>query len=273
MLAARTEQVDSGALLRTDGVTRVFGTGSMAVTAVENVTMSIQPGQVVSLVGESGSGKSTLARMLLRLLPPTKGSIWFKGNVVTARRSRANDLAYWRQVQAVFQDPFASFNAFFTVRSTLRRSLGILPASLTAEEQEDRMREALALVGLNPDEMLPKRPFELSGGQRQRVMVARALMVQPQLLIADEPTSAIDASTRASVLNVLLDLQRTLGMSILFITHDIGLAYYTSEQILVMHNGQLVEAGSAEQVVHDPQHSYTQRLLADVPRLHQAARA
>lgn len=267
VLAGRDNGVNEP-ILAAQGLTRVFGSGKGAVVAVDGVDLAIAPGEVVSLVGESGSGKSTVARMLLRLLPPTRGRILFRGQDVTAQRGRAALVQYWRQVQAVFQDPFASFNAFLSIRATLERSLGILPQRLAPAQREERMRRALSLVGLNPDEVLPKRPFELSGGQRQRVMIARALMVEPQVLIADEPTSAIDASTRASILNVLLDLRRQLGMSILFITHDIGLAYYTSDRILVMYRGRLVEEGPADRVVFAPQHEYTRRLLADVPKLH-----
>lgn len=224
---------------------------------------------MASLLGESGSGKSTVARLLLRLLPPTGGEILFRGQNVLSFRRRKELLSYWRQVQAVFQDPFSSFNMFFRVRRVLTQAFNILEQPAAPEDRDRYIHEALEQVGLNPRDVLEKRPFELSGGQRQRIMVARALVVKPRVLIADEPTSMIDASSRASILNLLLELQKDLGMTILFITHDIGLAYYTSDRLLVMHRGRIVEEGPADQVVEHPQHDYTRRLLADVPRLHE----
>jgi len=258
----------SETLIQVQNLSRLFGHGKGAVAAVNDVSFTIRRGQVISLVGESGSGKTTVARMLLRLLEPTSGRILVEGHDVTSKKNRESHLAYWRKVQAVFQDPYASFNAYFSIHTCLERSLGILEKPLSRDEKMATMRHSLEMVGLNPNETLHKKPFELSGGQRQRVMIARALMVKPSFLVADEPTSGIDASTRASVLNTLLDINKKLGMTIMFITHDLGLAYYTSEEILVMSKGKLVEAGLAEQVVMDPQHEYTQRLLADVPRLH-----
>ncbi len=250
-------------------LTKVFGTGRRRITAVDGISFGLGEGEVVSLLGESGSGKSTVARLLLRLLPPTEGEILFRGQNVLALRRRKELLSYWRQVQAIFQDPFASFNMFYRVRRVLSQAFNILEQLPDPEEKDRLIHQALERVGLNPRDVLDKRPFELSGGQRQRIMVARALVVKPRVLIADEPTSMIDASSRASILNLLLQLQKDLGMTILFITHDIGLAYYTSDRLLVMHRGRIVEEGSADQVVERPQHEYTRRLLADVPRLHE----
>jgi len=252
------------ALLEASGLTRNFGSGSHQVAAVKGVSFSLEPGEIVAVVGESGSGKSTLARLVLRLLPPSSGSIALTGKDIHA--GLAAD--YWRQVQAVFQDPYASFNQFYTVRRTLGNALRLLDGRLSAKEREKRMKEALEAVGLQADEVLGKWPHQLSGGQRQRVMMARALMLQPKLLIADEPTSALDASLRVSVLNLLQDLRKQFGMSILFITHDIGQAYYLCDRMLVMYQGELVEQGSVEEVLGNSQHPYTKRLLADVPRLH-----
>ena len=254
-------------LLEARNLTRVFGSGCAAVTAVDGVSFHLREAEVVSLVGESGSGKSTVARMLLGLLPPTAGTIRFEGREVS-RLLRTDRKAYWRQVQAVFQDPFASFNPFARVERLLANSLHLLPGRLPPGHARARMAEVLWAVGLEPEAVLSRLPHQLSGGQRQRVMIARALMLKPRLLIADEPTSMIDASSRVSLLNVLLDLREELGMTILFITHDLGLAAYTSNRLLVMQKGRLVEEGPVEEVLGRPKNEYTQKLLADVPRLH-----
>jgi peptide/nickel transport system ATP-binding protein len=250
-------------LFRGTGVTRTFGRGKHLVEAVRNVDFSLTEGQITTVVGESGSGKSTLARMVLRLLPVSEGVLEFDGQDVTTISGRAR-ADYWRDVQAVFQDPFSSFNQFFTVRRLLSRSFRLIGSSAAGR---DRMEEALNHVGLHGADVLDRFPHQLSGGQRQRVMIARALMMRPKLLVADEATSMLDASLRVNILNVLTDLRDELGMTILFITHDIGQACYIADQVLVMEHGLMVEQGSADQVIFDPQHEYTRRLLSDVPRL------
>ncbi|BCJ30306.1 ABC transporter ATP-binding protein [Actinocatenispora sera] len=249
------------ALVVGEHLTRVFGRGDAAVRAVDDVSFALRRSEITTVVGESGSGKSTLARMLLKLLPVTSGRLVFDGTDVTGR---TDTTAYWRQVQAVFQDPFSAFNQFFTVRRLLARSRRLLGAELT----EQRIVEALEQVGLQAADVLGRYPHQLSGGQRQRVMIARALLMRPSLLIADEATSMLDASLRATILNVLTDLRDRAGLTILFITHDIGQACYVSDQVLVLSKGRLVESGPAERVIFDPHHDYTRKLLADVPRLH-----
>ncbi|HZC27278.1 MAG TPA: ABC transporter ATP-binding protein [Actinopolymorphaceae bacterium] len=254
-------------LLETRGLSRHFGHGAHIVKAVDDVSFTLGRQEVVTIVGESGSGKSTLARLVLRLLDPTAGTIHLDGNDVTSIKGRGlRD--YWRDVQAVFQDPFSAFNQFFTVRRLLQRSLSLAGGD-AAERGEALMVGALEHVGLTPAEVLGKWPHQLSGGQRQRVMIARALMMQPRILVADEATSMLDASLRANILNVLGDLRRDYDMTILFITHDIGQACYVSDRVLVMCEGKLVEHGRTEDVIFHPRHEYTQRLLADVPRLHE----
>lgn len=250
-------------LLAVRDLSRTFGTGSNAVTAVKNVSFELYPGEIVALVGESGSGKSTLARLLLRLMAPTSGTIELLGNDVT----KGPKTAYWREVQAVFQDPFASFNQFYSVRRVLLSSLGVLAKRPGRAEQETRLKTALSQVGLS-ESLLNKRPYELSGGQRQRVMMARALMLAPRLLIADEPTSMLDASLRVSILNQLKDVRDATGATLLLITHDLGQAYYVSDRLLVMYKGELVETGPTEEVVAHSEHPYTRSLIADVPTLH-----
>jgi peptide/nickel transport system ATP-binding protein len=256
----------AGPLLDVSGLTRTFGSGSRAVAAVVNVSFSIQPGEIVALVGESGSGKSTLARLLLRLLDATQGTFSLAGRDVTHVRG-AGLKGYWREVQAVFQDPFSSFNQFFPTKRLLYDSLRILAHQPRGAEREGRVAEAVARVGLGAD-LLDKWPHQLSGGQRQRMMLARALLVGPRLLIADEPTSMLDASLRVTILNLLRALRDDLGMTVLFITHDLGQAGYVSDRLLVMSKGELVESGKTDDVLWNPQHEYTRGLLADVPRLH-----
>jgi peptide/nickel transport system ATP-binding protein len=255
-------------LLETQELSRSFGHGEHMVRAVEHLSCRIQPGEIVAVVGESGSGKSTLARLLLRLLDPSSGRVLFHGQDVTTLRRARDVKAYWQKVQGVFQDPFAAFNQFYTVRRALRKALSVLDHRLSSSERVERIEASLCEVGLDPADVLNKWSHQLSGGQLQRVMIARALVVGPELLIADEPTSMLDASLRVTVLNLLLDLRKRHNMSILFITHDLGQANYVSDRILVMYHGELVEQGPVEKVLADPQHEYTQRLLADVPRLH-----
>ncbi len=258
----------SSPLLRCTDLTRVFGQGPRALRAVDAVNLTLQRGEIASIVGESGSGKSTLARMVLRLLQPTSGKVFFDGKDVTRLRGFRRRRAYWTHVQAVFQDPFGSFNQFFPVRYVLRSALRLEGATLSRSEREQRMAAALESVGLDPGSVLGQLPHELSGGQRQRVMIARALMVSPELLVADEPTTMIDASSRANILNVLLDLNRDKRLTILFITHDISLATYVSDTLFIMQGGKLVESGAVERVTAKPEHRYTRRLFADTFSLH-----
>jgi peptide/nickel transport system ATP-binding protein len=254
-------------LLEGRQLVRTFGHGEEMIRAVDNVSFSVQPGEIVSIVGESGSGKSTLARLLLRLLEPTSGSILLNGQDITGLRSTRELKGYWQQVQGIFQDSFAAFNQFYTVRRALEKALNVMDTRLPKQERLARIEASLLEVGLDPADILKKWPHQLSGGQLQRVMMARALTVSPMLLIADEPTSMLDASLRVTVLNMLLELRSRHNMGIIFITHDLGQANYVSDRILVMYRGEMVEQGSVETVLANPQHEYTQRLLADVPRL------
>jgi peptide/nickel transport system ATP-binding protein len=258
---------DQAPLLEARGLSRTFGHGANLVRAVDDVSFTLGRQEVVTIVGESGSGKSTLARLVLRLLDPTAGTVHLDGKDVTSLKGRRLR-TYWRDVQAVFQDPFSAFNQFFTVRRLLQRSLSLASGG-AAEDGEAQMARALDHVGMSGAEVLDKWPHQLSGGQRQRVMIARALMMQPRILVADEATSMLDASLRANILNVLGDLRTDYDMTILFITHDIGQACYVSDRVLVMCQGELVEQGPTDDVIFNPQHEYTQRLLADVPRLHE----
>ena len=252
------------AIYTAEHITKTFGHGKHQVQAVKDVSFALEEAQVTTIVGESGSGKSTIARMVLGLMPITSGKLTFQGKDVTRLRGRART-EYWRDVQAVFQDPFSSFNQFFTVGQLLARSMRLVGSKVGRQ----RLEEALGHVGMDLS-VLDRYPHQLSGGQRQRVMIARALMMQPKLLIADEATSMLDASLRVNILNVLTDLRNELGMTVLFITHDIGQACYLADQVLVMEHGVMVEQGKTDQVIFNPQHEYPRRLLADVPKLHEA---
>jgi len=260
--------LDKEILLEVKNLVRIFGSGKSAVKAVDNVSFSIRKGEILSLLGESGSGKTTTARLILKLLPLTEGKIIFKNRDITHLNNRRSLLEYWREVQAIFQDPFSSFNSFYSVKRVLNNVFRLIKDDIFKEDREEKIKESLLNVGLNPEEVLNKRPYELSGGQRQRIMLARILIIKPSLLIADEPTSMIDASSRAGILNLLLDLRGKYGMSIMFITHDMGLAYYTSDTLLIMNNGKIVESGDAEKIIENPKDSYTVRLLSDVPVLY-----
>jgi peptide/nickel transport system ATP-binding protein len=251
-------------VLSASHVTKQFRVAGGHITAVDDVSVDFHAGKVLAVVGESGSGKSTLARMLLRLMPVTSGTITYQGKDVT--HIKGSQLrAYWRDVQAVFQDPFASFNQFFTVGHMLHR--GMAASGLNSETLDELIETCLGYVGLKPADAVHKYPHQLSGGQRQRVMIARALMMNPKVLLADEATSMLDASLRVSALNVLQDLRENLGLTVLFITHDIGQACYLADEVVVMEHGLVVERGTTDEVIFTPKNEYTKRLLSDVPDL------
>jgi len=251
-------------VLSASHVTKQFRVSGGHITAVDDVSVDFHAGKVLAVVGESGSGKSTLARMLLRLMPVTSGTISYQGKDVTHIKG-AELRGYWRDVQAVFQDPFSSFNQFYTVGQTLRRGMGA--QGLEKETLEQLIETCLGYVGLKPGDAVHKYPHQLSGGQRQRVMIARALMMNPKVLLADEATSMLDASLRVSALNVLQELRENLGLTVLFITHDIGQACYLADEVVVMEHGLIVERGTTDAVIFEPKNDYTKRLLADVPDL------
>jgi peptide/nickel transport system ATP-binding protein len=246
-------------------VSRVFGSGKRQVTAVDNVSFKIKDREIISLVGQSGCGKTVLAKMLLRLEAPTSGELKFNGGAIDAA---ADPREHWRQVQAVFQDPFSCFNQFFTIRAQLKGSFNLFKQKPGEKEMEERVDQALLAVNIKPNEIHGKYPFELSGGQMQRMLLARIFILRPQVLIADEPTSMVDACSRASILDYLMKLKEQLEMTIVFVTHDIGLAYYVSDSIYIMHKGQIVEQGPPDQVTQSPTSEVTKRLLQDIPNVH-----
>ncbi len=251
------------------GVTRVFGTGAKATVAVDHVDFDFHEGEFVSIVGESGSGKTTLSKMLLGLLSVTEGEISFQGkprDISTRRRRRE----YWQGIQAIFQDPYSSFNTFHKIDAVLLDCIAMRGGRhLPMEKKREMMAEACGFVNLKFEELTNKYPFELSGGQMQRLMIARIFLLRPRILLADEPTSMIDACSRSTILDMLLNLRNETGMTIIFITHDIGLAYYTSDSVYIMEHGRFVESGSAHDVILHPKAEYTRRLISDVPKIYE----
>jgi peptide/nickel transport system ATP-binding protein len=256
-------------ILSARGLTKVFGFGRTKTLAVDHVDLDIYEGEVVSIVGESGSGKTTLAKMLLGLLNPTEGEIYFQGKLRDIR-SRKQKQEYWKNIQAIFQDPYSSYNTFQKIDSVLLDCIRMRGgARLPKEQKVEMMTEACSFVNLKFEELTNKYPFELSGGQMQRLMIARIFLLKPKILVADEPTSMIDACSRATILDFLMQLRDEIGMTVMFITHDIGLAYYVSDNVHIMERGQFVESGTADQVILHPKDWCTQRLINDVPKIHE----
>ena len=255
--------------LRTSGLTKVFGFGGQKTVAVDHVDMNLYEGEVVSIVGESGSGKTTLAKMLLGLINQTEGDVYFQGQKrdISTHRNRQE---YWKNIQAIFQDPFSSYNMFNKIDTVLLDCIRMRGGrNLPLAKKVELMTEACSFVNLKFEELTNKYPFELSGGQMQRLMIARIFLLKPKILLADEPTSMIDACSRATILDQLMKLRDEIGMTIIFITHDIGLAYYVSDSVYIMEHGKFVESGSADEVILHPKEPYTQRLLSDVPKIYE----
>lgn len=235
------------------------------VHAVDDVSFTLGEREILALVGESGCGKSTLALTLMGLEHPTAGEILFEGR--NAAGLGAGDLkAYRRRVQMIFQDPYESLNPTQTIGEIVSEPLDVHEMASGREARADRVRRALEDAGLKPaDSFIHRYPHELSGGQRQRVVIAGALVLEPTILLADEPVSMLDVSIRAEILNLLLDLRATRGISILFITHDLGTVGYFADRVAVMYLGRIVEIGPTQQVLRDPKHPYTRALLSVVP--------
>lgn len=256
-------------MLSLDHVSKTYRVGSFGrsrLTAVRAVTFDVRPGEVVSLIGESGSGKSTIGRMILRLIPPTGGSITHDDADIAQFHGGALK-EYYRRVQGVFQDPFSSYNPIFKADRIFAMVHSGFFRHIEADEWRERVDGALEAVSLNPGDVLRKYPHQLSGGQLQRLLVARALLLEIEYLVADEIISMLDASTRIDVLNLLADLKER-GLGILFITHDLSLGNYISDSTVILRRGSIVEMGETVKVFADPRHPYTQTLLASVPQLH-----
>ncbi len=255
-------------MLSLERVTKVYRLGAFGLQkliAVRDVSFDIGEREIVSLIGESGSGKSTIGKLILRLIPVTSGKICFEGTDVSTLNGPSLK-EYYRRVQGVFQDPFASFNPIFKADRVFRMVRDEFYPHVGMREWNEKVEGALRAVGLNPPDVLNKFPHQLSGGQLQRFLVARALLLDIRLLIADEIISMLDASTRVDVLNLLADL-KARGLSILFITHDLSLGYYISDRAIILYRGRIAEMGPTDKVYHRPLHPYTEMLMESVPRL------
>ena len=245
-------------------VRNAWGTAGGVVRAVDGVSLSVRKGEILGLVGESGCGKSTLSRAVMQLQPVTSGRITLDGEELTAMSAREVQRRRL-DFQMVFQDPYASLNPRFSIFSTLVEALS-QRAPLPRREREAAVAQLMERVGLSPEHMY-KYPHEFSGGQRQRIAIARAIAPQPALLLADEPVSALDVSIQSQILNLLTELTRDLGLTMIFISHDLSVVHYLADSIAVMQRGRIVEYGTADAVFNHPQNPYTQTLLAAVPAL------
>lgn len=263
---------DHGVLLRADNLKKHFPVSTnwlaqlrgqqKTVKAVDGVTLDIHAGQTLAVVGESGSGKSTLGRLLLRLIAPTDGRIWYKGRDVTAmERTELHD--FRRHAQIIFQDPYASLNPRMKVGTIIREPLDIYGEGTPAERRR-RVHDLLERVGLT-SAYADAYPSELSGGQRQRIGIAAALALAPEIIIADEPTSSLDVSVQAQTLNLLAELQRDYNLTFVLITHDLGVVHHFADRVAVMYLGKIVETAPTETLFAGPQHPYTQTLLSAIP--------
>jgi oligopeptide/dipeptide ABC transporter ATP-binding protein len=256
-------------LLELKNVSKIYSRGlltQVSTTALNNVSLRLDDAQptIMTVAGESGSGKTTLAMLLLGFITPSSGQILYKGQDIHALRGE-DRMLFRREVQAVFQDPFAVFNPFYTVDHLLSVPINRFKLAKSKTEAKDKMVEALTAVGLRPGDVLGRFPHQLSGGQRQRINVARALMLRPKLLVADEPVSMVDASLRANILETLRGLQKNYGVSIIYITHDLTTAYHVTNSIVVLYRGVVMEAGDVDTVIKSPQHPYTRLLIDSIP--------
>ena len=256
---------DAEPILTVDGLKQYFKvSSSFTVHAVEDVSFKIYPGETYGLVGESGSGKSTIGRSVIRLYDPTAGTIKFNGMDISRKMNKETNKALRTQMQMIFQDPMASLNPRKKVRDILGEGLDIHHMYKSKEEREEKIKAILAKVGLAP-EHAARYPHQFSGGQRQRVGIARALIMNPKLIIADECISALDVSIQAQVVNLMKDIQQETGTAYLFIAHDLSMVKYISDRIGVLHLGHLLETGTTEEIFENPMHPYTRSLLSAIP--------
>lgn len=261
----RLDKISKYFPLRTSLLSFLRGT-SLYIRAVDNITLNITKGEILALVGESGSGKTTLGKLLVKLHEPTSGRMFFNDKDVTYIKDRDEYIWFRRNVQMVFQDPFESLNPRMTVYDLIVEPLKIHKLISSEDEASDMVNETLEAVGLiPPNEFIMRYPHQLSGGQRQRVAIARALILNPKFIIADEPISMLDASIRAGILNLLLDLKEERDITLLYITHDIATARHISDRVAVMYKGEVVESGYTDDVIREPLHPYTKALIAAVP--------
>ncbi len=241
------------------------GKSKEIIRAVDGISLEINEGEILGLVGESGCGKSTLSRTIMQLIPATSGSVILQGeNLSTLPRNAVRKRRL--DFQMIFQDPYASLNPRMTINSTLAEAIKQRHRGLKGDALDHKIASLMERVGLD-ERFKQKYPHEFSGGQRQRIAIARALAPEPKLVIADEPVSALDVSIQSQILNLLLDLRKTLKLTMIFISHDLSVVRYLADNIAVMHHGKIVEYGEAEKVFNHPQHPYTQKLLDAIPRI------
>jgi len=255
-------------MFKLENISKVYKIGTFGgkeLVAVDDVSFDINTGEVIALIGESGSGKTTIGKMILRLIDISSGKILFNGKDISKNKSRELK-EYYRNVQGVFQDPFSSINPIFKADRIFETIKVEFYKDVPPFEWNNKINEALLRVGLNPEHILDKYPHQLSGGQLQRFLIARALLLDIDFLVADEIISMLDASTRIDVLNLLADL-REAGLSILFITHDLSLGYYISDKTVILYKGRIAEIGKTEKVFNNPLHPYTRMLLESVPQI------
>ena len=257
-------------VLKIENLTKYYVSGyiiTKKVLGCENVSFEIKEKEIFSLIGESGSGKTTVSKLILRLIRPTSGKIYLEGKDIYSYTSRE----YYRKIQAIFQDPYSSFNPKYSIKKIFYDVFNFLleDENYSKDTKQNMIYSALEKVRLEPEQILERSPFELSGGQMQRVLIARALLIKPKILMADEITSMIDASTRVDILNELKLLKEKENMSILFITHDIGQAYYISDRVAVMWKGRIVEEGVPDEILFNPRSDYTRNLVKSVPKIHE----
>jgi peptide/nickel transport system ATP-binding protein len=260
--------MNENTLLEVNNLTKLYTSGYIRTTEVvgaKDVSFNMERSEIFCLVGESGSGKTTVGNIILRLIKPTSGKILLDGKNAFLYEKKA----YWRKVQAVFQDPYSSFNFFYNVDKPLNDAFDLLEKTSPKDERKKIIRSTLETIGMNPDEIMGRYPHQLSGGQMQRILIARSLIIHPNLLVADESTSMIDASTRVAVLNELLRLKEVEKMSVLFITHDLSQAYYIGDRIAIMKDGEIIEQGSVTDVIFHSKHPYTKNLVSSVPPIHE----
>ena len=251
-------------ILEVKHLKQYFKNGRNVTKAVDDVSFDIYEGETFGLVGESGSGKTTTGRSILQLYKPTSGEVIFEGKNVENLKSRADKLAFTRDAQMIFQDPYASLNPRMTVEDIIAEGLDIHHLVRDKAERSKRVEELLETVGLN-ESHASRFPHEFSGGQRQRIGIARALDVEPKFIVADEPISALDVSIQAQVVNLMIELQKKRGLTYLFIAHDLSMVKFISDRIGVMHYGKLLEVGPADDVYDRPLHDYTKSLISAVP--------
>ena len=260
-----------GSLLEAKNVTKIFGGGLFSkeeeLIAVNDISINleVENPKIIAIAGESGSGKTTLARLLLGLIDPNGGSVEYLGKNLKEMKGKERR-SFRREVQPIFQDPYGSYNPFYKVDHVLYSPVKNFKLASKGEEARNMVEKALELVGLVPSETLGRLPHQLSGGQRQRVMVARALLLQPRIILADEPVSAVDASLRATILDSVKKLNNDLGISVIYVTHDLTTAYQISDEIMILYKGVLKEAGPVEVVIKNPKHPYTQLLIDSIPQ-------